>query len=157
MNDRDLLRSRQQVGDNRNVQLRTPAAMRGKNLRPALICQTPERRTFPWPEIPRGSHRPLSDRMVLPNRKRPSVPCASTLRSGRFTLPQHPMFKMLIDTCVWLDFAKDSRQVPLLEAAAELMKRGSLSLIVPRVLLDEFRQNRDRIAQESARSLASHF
>jgi hypothetical protein len=67
------------------------------------------------------------------------------------------MFKMLIDTCVWLDLAKDPRQVPLLAVVEEMVKAGMVSLIVPRLVLDEFRRNRERIAKESAKSLSAHF
>jgi hypothetical protein len=64
---------------------------------------------------------------------------------------------MLIDTCVWLDLAKDQRQVPVLGALEEMIKRGMVSLIVPRVVLDEFGRNRERIAKESTKSLSAHF
>lgn len=67
------------------------------------------------------------------------------------------MFKMLIDTCVWLDIAKDQRQVPVLGVVEEMVKLGMITLIVPRVILDEFRRNRERIARESAKSLSAHF
>ena len=66
------------------------------------------------------------------------------------------MFKMLIDTCVWLDLAKDPKQVPVLGVVEELIRLGMLSLIVPR-LLDEFRRNRERIAKGSTKSLSAHF
>ena len=67
------------------------------------------------------------------------------------------MFKMLIDTCVWLDLAKDQKQVPLVGVVEEMIKLDLVSMIVPRVVLDEFRRNRERIAKESAKSLSSHF
>lgn len=67
------------------------------------------------------------------------------------------MFKMLIDTCVWLDLAKDPRQAPLLSVVEEMVKIGLVTLIVPRLVLDEFRRNRERIAKESAKSLSAHF
>jgi len=67
------------------------------------------------------------------------------------------MFKMLIDTCVWLDLAKDPKQTPVLDVIEELLRREMLSLIVPRVLLDEFRRNRERIAKGSTQSLSTHF
>ena len=41
------------------------------------------------------------------------------------------MFKMLIDTCVWLDLAKDPKQTPVLDVIEELLRREMLSLIVP--------------------------
>ena len=67
------------------------------------------------------------------------------------------MFRILIDTCVWLDLAKDQKQVSVLGVVEEMVKRGLLSLIVPRVVIDEFQRNRERIAKESARSLSAHF
>lgn len=67
------------------------------------------------------------------------------------------MFRMLIDTCVWLDLAKDPKQVPVLGVVEELLGLGMVSVIVPRVVLDEFRRNRERIAKESAKSLSTHF
>jgi hypothetical protein len=67
------------------------------------------------------------------------------------------MFKILIDTCVWLDLAKDPKQVPVLGVVEEMVQHGMVTLIVPRIVLDEFRRNRDRIAKESAKSLSAHF
>ncbi|PSN13922.1 hypothetical protein C7293_13845 [filamentous cyanobacterium CCT1] len=67
------------------------------------------------------------------------------------------MFKILIDTCVWLDIAKDPRQLPLLSTVEELIRLNKISLIVPDIILTEFRRNRERIAKESAKSLSSHF
>src|SRR5262245_38024144 len=67
------------------------------------------------------------------------------------------MFKMLIDTCVWLDFAKDPRQLPMVGLVAERVELGMVTLIVPRIVLDEFQRNRERIAKESAKSLSAHF
>lgn len=67
------------------------------------------------------------------------------------------MFRMLIDTCVWLDLAKDPKQLPILSGIEELLRRGMISLIVPRIVFDEFQRNRERIAKESAKSLSTHF
>jgi len=67
------------------------------------------------------------------------------------------MFRMLIDTCVWLDLAKDPMQVPVLGVVEELVRHGLLSLIVPRIALDEFRRNRERVAKESIKGLSTHF
>jgi PIN domain len=67
------------------------------------------------------------------------------------------MFYLLIDTCVWLDLAKDPKHSPVLGVVEELVKVGFVTLIVPRVVLDEFGRNRERIAKESARSLSAHF
>ena len=67
------------------------------------------------------------------------------------------MFRVLIDTCVWLDLAKDPRQLPLLAVVEEMVKDGVLTLIVPYLVLEEFRRNRKRIAKESVKSLSAHF
>jgi hypothetical protein len=67
------------------------------------------------------------------------------------------MFNVLIDTCVWLDLAQDPKQTPLLLVVENMVREEALSLIVPRVVHDEFHRNRERVAKASARSLASHF
>ena len=66
------------------------------------------------------------------------------------------MFRILIDTCVWLDIAKDPRQAPVVGVIEEMIKKKLIELIVPRLVLDEFQRNRDRIAKESAKSLSTH-
>lgn len=65
------------------------------------------------------------------------------------------MFKILIDTCVWLDLAKDYRQRVLLNTLEELVENGGASLIVPNVIVDEVSKNKARIIDESNRSLSS--
>lgn len=67
------------------------------------------------------------------------------------------MFRILIDSCVWLDLAKDPHQQPLLAVLEELIQMQEVSLIVPRTILDEFRRNKARIIEESGRSLSSVF
>jgi hypothetical protein len=67
------------------------------------------------------------------------------------------MYKMLVDTCVWLDLVKDPNQQSLLGVIEELMNMGELSLIVPQIVVDEFQKNKARITDESSRSLSSHF
>jgi PIN domain len=67
------------------------------------------------------------------------------------------MFQLLIDTCVWLDVAKDPHQQAALNALEDLCNEGKVSLIVPRVVISEFDRNKERVAQESGRSLSSIF
>ncbi len=64
---------------------------------------------------------------------------------------------MLVDTCVWLDVAKDRNQLPLLDLMDEMIRLDLLRLLVPTTVLEEFQRNRDRVAQESRRSLSAHF
>ena len=65
------------------------------------------------------------------------------------------MFNIVIDTCVWLDLAKDYHQQSLLGALEELVRQGEVSLILPRPIVDEFARNKARIIEESSRSLSS--
>lgn len=64
------------------------------------------------------------------------------------------MFKILIDTCVWLDLAKDYQQQPTLTALEELIQKGEIELILPRTIIDEFSRNKVRIIEDSTRSLS---
>lgn len=67
------------------------------------------------------------------------------------------MFKILIDTCVWLDLAKDSEQQPLLVILDELIERKEVSLLVPETIISEFDSNKERIIKESGKSLSQIF
>jgi predicted nucleic acid-binding protein len=64
------------------------------------------------------------------------------------------LFKILIDTCVWLDLAKDYQQQPILTALEELIRMGDIELTLPRTVLDEFARNKGRVVEESSRSLS---
>ncbi|MBD9357292.1 PIN domain-containing protein [Methylomonas albis] len=65
------------------------------------------------------------------------------------------MFRILIDTCVWLDLAKDYQQQAILNALEELVRQGDIALILPRTVVDEFDRNKARVIEESSRSLSS--
>ncbi|WP_316184779.1 PIN domain-containing protein [Bradyrhizobium sp. SZCCHNRI1003] len=65
------------------------------------------------------------------------------------------MFKLLIDTCVWLDLAKDHQQKALLGALEGLVKNANVSLILPRTVVDEFARNKAKIAEQGRHSLSS--
>lgn len=67
------------------------------------------------------------------------------------------MFNVLIDTSVWLDLAEDVRQTPLLDLVERLLADVQMRLLVPRIVVDEFHKNRDRVAKSSAKSLSTHF
>jgi hypothetical protein len=67
------------------------------------------------------------------------------------------MFRFLIDTCVWLDIAKDPDLQPLLSVMEELVQMQVVSLIVPRTVIDEFQRNKSRVVEESCRSLSGVF
>jgi PIN domain len=65
------------------------------------------------------------------------------------------MFKILIDTCVWLDLVKDYQRQAVLGVLEELVRQNQVSIILPRTVLDEFSRNKSRVAEESGRSLSS--
>jgi hypothetical protein len=73
------------------------------------------------------------------------------------TLDLQMPLKLLIDTSVWLDLAKDYRQQPVVGALEDLVASGVVELLVPEVVLGEFARNKDRIAADATRSLQSHF
>jgi len=67
------------------------------------------------------------------------------------------MFGILADTCVWLDMAKEPQQQLLLSVIEELINLQEVRIILPRVVVDEFHRNRQRIIDDSRRSLSSVF
>jgi hypothetical protein len=70
------------------------------------------------------------------------------------TEARSPMFKILADTCVWENLAKDPQQRPLLNVIFELETSGDLGLIVPRMVLEEFEQRKERITKENTQSVS---
>jgi len=61
------------------------------------------------------------------------------------------MYHLLIDTCVWIDLAKDARQNTLLAALESLVAGKHVQLILPRIIVDEFARNKDRIVAEGSK------
>lgn len=64
------------------------------------------------------------------------------------------MHKLLVDTCVWLDLAKDPDYEKILDIVDELISINELSLIVPQTVIDEFSRNKERVIKESGKSLS---
>jgi hypothetical protein len=67
------------------------------------------------------------------------------------------MLRLLIDTCVWLDIAKDYRHQPTLSALEQMIEAGEVSLVLPKQTADEFVRNKDRIIKVSGKSLSGTF
>ena len=65
------------------------------------------------------------------------------------------MLRLLVDTSVWLDWAKDHRQKRFVETLGELVTAGIIEIILPKVVTDEFARNKERVIEESGKSLAS--
>lgn len=64
-------------------------------------------------------------------------------------------FRLMIDTSVWLDIVKDQRLDPVLVAIEELIRDGTISLIVPEQVLFEFDRNKERVKDSRKASLVS--
>jgi len=65
------------------------------------------------------------------------------------------MFLLLIDTCVWLDIAKDRKQQTLLTALERLIDHSKVQLIMPRTVVEEFNRNKARIVQDATKSIST--
>jgi hypothetical protein len=65
--------------------------------------------------------------------------------------------RLLIDTSVWLDLAKDYRQLPIIDALTFIWEANELELILPGVVVEEWERNKARVIAESRQSLSSHF
>jgi hypothetical protein len=62
---------------------------------------------------------------------------------------------MLVDTCVWLDLAKDPKQLKNLQIVEELIHAGKVELIIPRLVLEEFGRNKNRVIEDFRRNVSS--
>lgn len=67
------------------------------------------------------------------------------------------MLYLLVDTCVWLDLAKDYRAQPVIAALEDLIADQQIALIVPQVVVVEFQRNKTRVIEDARRSLQSQF
>ena len=54
-------------------------------------------------------------------------------------------------------FTSDNREQPVIAALEDLVKAGNIELIIPQIIIDEFERNKARVAEETRRSLHSHF
>lgn len=64
------------------------------------------------------------------------------------------MVNLLIDTCVWLDVAKDQHQQSTLGVLEELIQHDEVALIVPQIVRNEFARHKAKIVQDAQRSLS---
>lgn len=66
------------------------------------------------------------------------------------------LYRVLIDTSVWLDMAGSYRAAPLVRALHEMCDNAQLEIIVPDLVRAEFSRNKDRVATQSTKALQSH-
>lgn len=68
-----------------------------------------------------------------------------------------PRFVLFIDTCVWLDLAKDPSSEPILQALSELRGSDSIKLVCPSLIKDEFNRNKERVSEVATQRLSQEF
>ena len=61
-----------------------------------------------------------------------------------------------MDPWFWRDLAKDCRLSAVLALIEELINSKTMEPILPRIAIDEFVPNRDKMVEQGQRSLASH-
>jgi hypothetical protein len=66
-----------------------------------------------------------------------------------------PVLRLFVDTCVWLDLAKDIHGQPLIVALRLLVHQGDVELLVPHLVIDEFDRNKERIGFDMIRSTSA--
>lgn len=64
---------------------------------------------------------------------------------------------LLIDTCVWLDLAKDPSSEPIISALKMLIEKGELALHCPILIQEEFARNKERVAEVATQRLSQEF
>src|SRR5437868_4644755 len=64
---------------------------------------------------------------------------------------------ILVDTCVWLDLARQADGGKMVAILRELCDRGRIELLVPQVVMDEFERNRERVQEAMTRSVSAKF
>ncbi|WP_206934430.1 PIN domain-containing protein [Roseococcus thiosulfatophilus] len=63
--------------------------------------------------------------------------------------------KIMIDTSVWLDLAKDPRHLALLDVMLVLAERKKIKIALPEIIIEEFSRNKERVINLSRNSLFS--
>jgi hypothetical protein len=65
------------------------------------------------------------------------------------------LLKLLIDTCVWIDLAKDHHQHAILRALDRLVKEKKVLVLVPPLVRHEFQRNKGNIVERNRQSLSA--
>ncbi len=64
-------------------------------------------------------------------------------------------FRLLVDTCVWIDLVKRHKQLPLLDVLENLINAGVVELILPQIVFDEFESLKPRVLREATQGVSS--
>ncbi|WP_237481308.1 PIN domain-containing protein [Lichenibacterium dinghuense] len=65
------------------------------------------------------------------------------------------MLRLLADSCIWLDIVKDYRHEPVLSAVEHLVEARTVSLVVPRLVVEEFARRKDEVVRGSVQGIAT--
>jgi hypothetical protein len=65
------------------------------------------------------------------------------------------VLKLLVDTCVWIDLAKDHHQHVFLRALDALLQEGKVAVMLPPLVHEEFERNKGNIVNTNRASLSS--
>ena len=65
------------------------------------------------------------------------------------------LYRVMIDTCIWLDLARNYRAAPLVRALYDMCDNAELEIIVPDIVKEEFERNKDRVLAEATKSVQS--
>jgi hypothetical protein len=67
------------------------------------------------------------------------------------------VLNLLVDTCVWLDLAKQTDGEKMIATIRTLCHQDQIRLLVPKLVVDEFTRNRDRVEADMTRSMNATF
>ncbi len=87
--------------------------------------------------------------------QRPSGERSQQISEQAKTLPG--VLRLMADTCIWLDLARNISGEPLIAACRVLTHQGRLELLVPPLVIDEFERNQARVQADMTRSLSASF
>lgn len=64
---------------------------------------------------------------------------------------------VMLDTCVWLDLATQKAEMPMLAAIENLVRDGSIRILLPDLVRAEFERNKERVIDATRRRLSNEF
>ena len=67
------------------------------------------------------------------------------------------MHYLILDTCVLLDISTRKNDLPIVVALESLVSSGTIQLVVPILIADEYNRNKDSVADKTRMRLSSEF
>lgn len=63
------------------------------------------------------------------------------------------MHLLMLDTCVWLELSSKKSELQILSTIEYLVEQGSIKLLIPSLVKDEYERNKDRVANQTRQRL----